>query len=105
MKKQKYLNTLIALVLLGVAWGAIKYYDKHKAAEKPVTEATNQEKIFALDAQHIQSITFKPHDGDAFTCRREAGKWVVADPHPLDVDQGNFSGVLNSLTTATVDQV
>jgi hypothetical protein len=105
MKKQKYLNTLIALVLLGAAWGAITYYDKHKSAEKPVAEATNQEKIFALDAQHIQSITFKPRDGDAFTCRREGGKWVVSDPHPLDVDQGNFSGVLNSLTTAAVGQV
>jgi len=105
MKKQKYLNTLIALVLLAAAWAAITYYDKHKAAEKPAVETANQEKIFPVDAQHIQSITFKPHDGDAFTCRRDGGKWVVSDPHPLDVDQGNFSGVLNSLTTATVDQV
>lgn len=105
MKKQKYLNTLIALVLLAATWGAITYYDKHKGAEKPVSTTTNQEKIFPLDAQHIQSITFKPHDGDAFTCRHENGKWVITDPHPLDVDQGNFSGVLNSLTTATLDDV
>jgi hypothetical protein len=105
MKTQKYLNTLIALILLAATWGAIKYYDKHKGAEKPPTETSNQEKIFSVDAQHIQSITFKPRDGDAFTCKREGGKWTITDPHPLGIDQGNFSGILNSLTTATIDEV
>jgi hypothetical protein len=105
MKKQKYLNTLIALVVLAATWGAFTYYDKHKGSEKPVAETTHQAKIFTLDAQHIQSITFKPRDGDAFSSRREGGKWVITDPHPLEVDQGNFSGILNSLTTATPDEV
>jgi hypothetical protein len=106
MKKKKYLTTLIALVVLAATWGAIKYYDKHKGAEKPAAETSgSQEKILALDAQHIQSITFKPRDGDAFTCRREGGKWTITDPRHLDVDQGNFSGILNGLTTATIDQV
>jgi hypothetical protein len=105
MKKQKFLNTLIALVVLAATWGAFTYYDKHKSGEKPAAETSNQEKIFSLDAQHIQSITFKPRDGDAFTCRRDGGKWVITDPHQLAVDQGNFSAILNSLTTATMDQV
>ncbi len=105
MKKQKILNTLIALVVLGATWGAFTYYDKHKGKEKPPVETSHQTKIFSLDAQHIQSITFKPRDGDAFTCLREGGKWTITDPHHLDVDQGNFSGVLNSLTTATADEV
>lgn len=105
MKKQKFLNTLIALVVLAATWGAFTYYDKHKASEKPAVETSKQTKVFSLDAQHIQSITFKPRDGDAFTCRRENGKWAITDPHPLAVDQGNFSGVLNSLTTATADEM
>src|SRR5208283_3346159 len=105
MKKQKFLNTLIALVVLAATWGAFTYYDKRKGSEKPLVESTHQAKIFPLDAQHIQSITFKPRDGDAFSCRRESGKWAIADPPPLQVDQGNFSGILNSLTTATVDEV
>jgi hypothetical protein len=105
MKKQKYLNTLIALVVLAATWGAFTYYDKHKGKEKPAVETSNQTKIFSLDAQHIQSITFKPRDGEAFSCRREGGKWAITDPHPLAVDQGNLSGVLNSLTTATIDEV
>jgi len=105
MKKQKYLNTLIALVVLAATWGAFTYYDKHKGSEKPAFETSSQTKIFSLDAQHIQSITFKPRDGDAFSCRREGGKWTITDPRHLEVDQGNFSGVLNSLTTATADEV
>ena len=40
MKKQKLLNTLIALVVLAATWGAFTYYDKHKAKEKPAVEAT-----------------------------------------------------------------
>ena len=105
MKKKKYLNTMIALVVLAATWGAFTYYDKHKGSEKPASDTTNQEKLLSLDAQHIQSIIFKPRDGDAFTCRRDGGKWTITDPRHLDVDQGNFSGILNSLTTATVDQV
>ncbi|MGD0222438.1 MAG: DUF4340 domain-containing protein [Terriglobia bacterium] len=105
MKKQKLINTLIALVVLAATWGAFTYYDKHKGKEKPAVATTNQTKIFSVDAQHIQSITFKPRDGEVFSCHREGGKWTIADPHPLTVDQGNFSGVLNSLTTATSDEV
>jgi hypothetical protein len=105
MKKQKYLNTLIALVVLAATWGAFTYYDKHKGSEKPAAETSNQTKIFSLDAQHIQSITFKPRDGEAFSCRRESGKWTITDPRRLEVDQGNLSGILNSLTTATADEV
>jgi hypothetical protein len=105
MIKRKLLNTLIALVVLAATWGAITYYDKHKGSEKPAVETSNQTKIFSVDAQHIQSIIFKPLEGEAFTCRREGGKWTITDPHPMAVDQGNFSAVLNSLTTATADEV
>jgi hypothetical protein len=105
MNKQKYLNTLIALVVLAAAWGAITYYDKRKSKEKPAVEATHQAKIFPIDAQHIQSITFKPRDGEAFSCQRQGSKWEVTEPSKLGVDQGNFSSVLNSLTTATSEDV
>ena len=40
MKKQKFLNTLIALVVLAATWGAFTYYDKHKG--KRETRRRNQ---------------------------------------------------------------
>ncbi|MBZ5671705.1 MAG: DUF4340 domain-containing protein [Acidobacteriia bacterium] len=105
MKSKKYLHTLIALALLAGTWGAFTYYEKRKSSEKPKTETPKQEKIFSVDAQHIQSITFKPREGEAFTCRREAGKWTIMEPRHLVADQGTLSGFLNSLTTATVEDV
>jgi hypothetical protein len=105
MKKQKFLNTLIALVVLAATWGGFTYYDKHKAKEPPPVETGKLTKVFSIGAPHIQSITFKPRDGEAFTCRRDGGKWTITDPHPLPLDQGNFSGVLNSLTTAMSEDV
>jgi len=105
MKKTKFLNTLIALVVLAATWGAFKLYDKRKHNAKPAVETTASAKLFSVDAQHIQSISFKPRDGEAFTCRREGGKWVISAPQSLAVDQGNFSGILNSLTTATEEDV
>ncbi len=105
MKKKKFLNTLIALVVLACTWAAFTYYDKHKAGEKPTAEIPAAAKIFALDAKNIESITFKPRNGDAFTCRRDNGKWMIAEPRQWQVDQASLSGVLNSLTTATADEV
>lgn len=105
MKKTKFLNTLIALIVLVAAWGAITWYNKRKSNEKPPAETTHEVKVFPVDSQHIESITFRPRDGEAFTCRHDNGNWSIVDPHHLDVDQGNLSGVLNSLTTATADEV
>jgi hypothetical protein len=105
MKSKRYLHTLIALALLAGTWAAFNYYDKRKSSEKPKIEASKEEKVFPVDAQHIQSITFKPREGEAFTCRREAGKWTITEPRHLVADQGALSGFLNSLTTATVEEV
>jgi hypothetical protein len=105
MKSNKYLHTLIALAVLAATWGVFTYYDKRKSSEKPKIEASKQEKVFSVDAQHIQSIIFKPREGEAFTCRREAGKWTITEPRHLVPDQGTLSGFLNSLTTATVEEV
>ena len=105
MRNKKYLHTMIALTVLAGTWGAFTYYDKRKSQEKPASEASKQEKIFSVEAQQIQSLTFKPRTGDAFTCSREAGTWTITEPRHLAADQGAFSGVLNSLITATVDEV
>ncbi len=105
MKNPKYLNTLFALAILSATWAAFTYYDKRKSQETPKVETSKQEKIFSVDGQHIQTITFKPREGEATTCRREAGKWIIAAPSQLEGDPSAFAGVLNSLTTATVEDV
>ncbi len=104
--KKKYLNTLFAIVLLGALYGGLTYWDKRKASEpaKPDT-TTSQEKLLALESSHIQSFTIKPREGEAITCRREGANWVIAEPKKVSADASAVSGLLNSLTGATVDQV
>ncbi len=103
--KKKYLNTLVALAILAALWGLSTYYDKHKSREPAKTESAPQEKILSLDGNHIQSFTLKPRGGEPFSCRRQGGSWSIVEPRKLPADQSGISGLLSSLTSATVDQV
>ena len=103
--RKKYINTLIALVVLAGLYGAFTYYDRHKSREASKVETPKEEKLFTLDSKHITSITFRPRDGEAVTCQHEGSTWALAEPKKLSADQGTLSTVLNNLTTATVDEV
>ena len=103
--KRKYLNTLIALAVLGGLWGTISYIDWRKGRQASKIETPKEEKVFTLDSKHIISLTFHPHDGEAVTCQHENGTWAIAEPKKLSADQSTLSTVLNNLTTATVDEV
>ena len=103
--KKRYLNTLIALALLAGLWGAFTYIDRRQSRQASKIETPKEEKIFALDSQHITSLTFRPREGEAVTCQHEGGTWAIAEPRKLAADQGTLSTVLNNLTTATVDEV
>jgi len=103
--KKKYLNTLVALALLGGTWGAFTYYDRRKSRETPKIETSKEEKLLALDSQHVQAITFHPRDGEAVTCRREGATWGIVEPRVLTADASAISSFLSSLTSATVEEV
>jgi hypothetical protein len=103
--KKRYLNTLIALVVLAGLWGTFTYLDKRASRQASKIETPKEEKVFALDSKHITSITFRPREGEAVTCQHGADTWAIAEPRKLAADQGTLSTVLNNLTTATVDEV
>jgi hypothetical protein len=102
---RKYAQTLIALIILVGLWTGITYYNRRKSREAPKTEASKEEKLVSLDSAQIQSVTFRPKDGEAVTCQREGGKWEIVQPKKLAADQSAFSSLLSSLTSATIDQV
>jgi len=103
--RRKYINTLVAAVILAVLWGSFKLYDRHKGHQPPAAEAKSQEKVFPIASSHIQSFTLKGRDGKAFTCRREGSNWVIAQPARLPADQSSVSGFLSSLADATIDEI
>ena len=103
--RRKYLNTLIAVVVLAGLWGAFKYFDWRQSRRASKVETPKEEKIFTLDSKHITSLTFRPRAGETVTCQHEGGTWAITEPRKLSADQGTLSTVLNNLTTATLDEV
>jgi len=102
---KKYLNTLIALVILAGLYGAITYYERRQSRQAAKVETPKEDKIFTLDSKHITALTFRPRQGEAVACQRQGTSWSIVEPKPLPADQATFSTVLNNLTTATVDEV
>ena len=117
---RKYLNTLVAGVLLAVLWVGFTYWDKHKSDELSKTAPKPAEKIVPFDSARVQAFTLTPRAEPGFTCRRANGKWELepatnpvgadtktsAKPAPtLAADQSSVSTFLSSLTSATVDEV
>src|SRR5437773_2922934 len=108
--KRKYLNTLVALAVLGALWGASAYWDKRKSRETSKTESKAEEKIVSLDTSHVQAFTLKPRDGNPFTFRREGGRWVLEEatkssPSSLPAAPSTVSRFLTTLTPAPLSEV
>jgi len=100
--KKKYLNTLVALALLGALWGAMSYWEKRKGAEPEETE--KQEKLLAVEKVHVRSISLKPRDGESLTCRREGSEWAIVEPRKMAADQSAVDSLVSTLTDASIDQ-
>jgi hypothetical protein len=103
---KRYLNTIIAIAVLGALYGGFTYWDKRKSSEPAKSESsTTSEKVFSVDASHVQSLTIRPRSGDAVVCRREGATWTITEPKKLAADQSAVTSLLTSLTGATIDQV
>jgi len=105
---RKYVNTLAAVIILAVLWGAFTYYDRRKGPSVPVgttVETKTVEKLLSLDSKHIQSFNVNLKDAAPVSCRLESGKWVIEEPQNLAADQATISSFLNSLTSVSVDEV
>jgi hypothetical protein len=77
---KKYLQTLIALVLLGILGGVTMYLDRRQSREVAKIESKPTEKVVALDSNQIQAFTIRPRDGEAITCLRTDGGWSIVEP-------------------------
>jgi hypothetical protein len=95
----------MALALLAGMWAGFTYWEKRKGGRSAKTETAPQEKVFPVESSHVQLFTLRPREGEPVTCRREGGKWAIVEPKKLAADESSISGLLNSLTGATVSEV
>ena len=104
--KKKYLNTLIAIALLGALYGGFTYWEKRKAAEPAKPDSTSSsEKLFAVESGHVKSLTIKPREGEVVTCQRDGASWTITEPKKLAADASAIDSLLTSLTGDPLDQV
>jgi hypothetical protein len=104
--KKKYINTLVAVALLGALYGGFTYWEKRKAKEPAKSDSeTSNEKLFAVEAKNVQSLAIKPRGGEAVTCRREGENWRIVEPKKLPADKSAIESILTSLIGASIDQV
>lgn len=106
---RRYLNTLIAIIILVILWFSFRGWNKHKSrVEEKKVASTAVQKILTLSPDHVQTLTVTSRDGKSFTLDRKGPKgktWAITSPRAIDADQGKVSSFLESLTGATVSQV
>jgi len=104
--QKKYLNTLIAVALVGALYGGFAYWEKRKSQEPAASDSeTSSEKLLAVEAKNVQSLTLKPREGETLTCRREGESWNIVEPKKLSADKAAVESILTSLLGASIDQI
>lgn len=102
---KKYLQTLIALVVLAGLWGVFTYFGRKKSASSSKTKTSSSQKIFPVKRDHIVSFTLTPSTGKAITCALNGKVWQITEPEKLAADSSTIDGLLSSLTGATPSEV
>lgn len=101
---KRYLNTLVAVVVLAGLWFSFTSWNKHKSRQQTKKAASKAERVSDFQASHVHSFTVTSHDGTSFTGAQEGKEWSIVKPQPIDADQGKITAFLQSLSTATIDQ-
>jgi hypothetical protein len=103
--KKKYLQTLIALVILVGLWGIFTYYGRKKSAPSTPEKSESSQNIFPGKRDQIVSFTVTTANGKPVTCELQGKTWQITEPEKLDTDSSAIDGFLSSLTSATPDEV
>lgn len=103
--KKKYLQTLIALGILGCLWGIFVSIGGKKSNSSSKKKGASAQKIFPLSQKHIVSFTVTPQDGKAVTCKLNGKTWQITAPEKLPTDSSTVNGFLSSLTSAKPSEV
>jgi len=102
---RKYLQTLIALVVLAGLWGVFTYMGRKKSASNSTAKSAASQKIFPAKPDQVVAFTLTPEGGKAITCTLNGKLWQITEPEKLAADSSAIDGLLSSLTSATPDEV
>ena len=102
---KKYLQTLVALVVLVALWGIFTYVGRKKPAASSEKKSAPSQKIFPAKKDQIVAFTVTPSGGKPVTCTLNNKTWQITEPEKLDADSSAIDSFLGSLTSATPSEV
>lgn len=102
---KRYLNTLVAIVVLAALWFGFNYYNRRKAKESAASTEKPKELVLPVKSDQVHSFTITPRDGQPFTCALEGKTWDITQPHALAADQNAVSDFVGSLVGTSVNSV
>ena len=79
---KRYINTLIAVIVLAALWAGFNYYNKRKAKETTADANKPKELVVPVKQDQVRSFTIAPHEGEAITCTLEGKTWAISQPRP-----------------------
>lgn len=102
---KRYINTLIAIIVLAALWAGFNYYNKRKAKETTADANKPKELVVPVKQDQVRSFTIAPHEGEPITCTLDGKTWAISQPRPLAADQNAVTSYVGSLIGLDVASV
>jgi hypothetical protein len=100
----KIRGLISAIVVLAGLTGALYWSNRQKPAETASADAPP--KILTLKQDDISKIDLKKKGADELVLAKDgSGKWQIAAPKPMGVEQSTVSPMLSSLSTLTSERL
>jgi hypothetical protein len=102
---KRYVNTLIAVIVLAGLWAGFNYYNKRKGKETSAEANKPKELVVPVKQDQVKSFTIAPREGEAITCALDGKAWTITQPRPLAADQNAITSYVGSLIGVDVTSV
>jgi len=94
----KFLNTLVALVIVAGLGGTFYYLNKHPKSETSA-DTTPKQKIVSFQPNQVKEFTFESPDQSAVTVRRASapGQWEITAPSGVPADSTQIQAFVDAV--------
>ena len=102
----KFHGLIIAVAVLAALSGTLYWSEHHKTESAAQASADTPPKILSLNEADITKLDLRKAGGEAVALAKDnSGKWQMAAPRPLPVDQTAMTQILSSVSSLTSDRL
>src|SRR5579864_3411187 len=102
----KIRGLIIAVAVLAALSGTLYWSEHHKPQSTAQASADTPPKILSLNEADITKLDLRKAGGaDIALAKDDSGKWQMAAPRPLPVDQTAMTQILSSVSSLASDRL